>query len=65
LEHAVESDELTKKHVKNRGYNKYLKVKGKATIEIDYKKFKEDAKWIGLKGYILTLIKKTELTNES
>ena len=65
MEHDVESGELTKKHVNNRGYNKYLKVNYTATIEIDYKKFKEDAKRVGLKGYILTLIKKTELTNES
>ena len=65
MEHAVESGELTKKHVKNRGYNKYLKVNYTATIEVDYKKFKEDAKWDGLKGYITNRgLPKEEVINQ-
>ena len=35
LEKAVASGKLGKKHINNRGHNKYLKVKGKATIAIE------------------------------
>lgn len=52
LEASLKSGRLTKKHINNRGYNKYLKLKGKVDIEIDYEKYKEDGKWDGLKGYI-------------
>jgi len=30
----------------------YLKLEGEVTVDIDYDKFKEDAVWDGLKGYI-------------
>jgi len=52
LETSLKSGKLTKKHINNRGYNKYLKLKGKIKIEIDYGKFRKDGKWDGLKGYI-------------
>lgn len=52
LEEKVKSKNLTKKNLNNRGYNKYLVLKGKATIEIDYEKFKMDEKWDGLKSYM-------------
>lgn len=52
LEKTVATKKLSKKHIVNRGYNKYLKIVGEATIGIDYDKFNEDAKWDGLKGYI-------------
>jgi len=35
----------------SRGYNKYLKLKGDVSIEINYEKFEQDKKWNGLKGY--------------
>lgn len=60
LEKAVQSGKLTKKHINNRGYNKYLKLKGDVSITIDYEKYKVDAKWDGLKGYITN----TSITKE-
>ncbi|MFN2440705.1 MAG: IS1634 family transposase, partial [Chitinophagaceae bacterium] len=51
LAKKIKSGKLTKQHINNKGYNKYLKIKGEATISIDKEKFKEDKKWDGLKGY--------------
>lgn len=51
LEKAIQKGRLTKEHINNRGYNKYLKLKGEVLISIDREKIKEDAKWDGLKGY--------------
>ena len=52
LEKSIRSKKLTKAQINNRGYNKYLKIEGDVKIEIDYKKFNENKKWNGLKGYI-------------
>jgi len=52
LEKALQKGKLTKQHINNKGYNKYLKLTGDVLIEIDYEKFKTDKKWDGLKGYI-------------
>jgi len=52
LERLLASGKLSKKHINNRGYNKYLKLEGKITITIDYDKYRKDASWDGLKGYI-------------
>jgi len=52
LEKLLEKQRLTKKHINNRGYNKYLKIEGNVKITIDYEKFKADGCWDGLKGYI-------------
>jgi transposase len=52
LEKKVKSGKLTKEHINNRGYNKYLMIKGEANISIDYEKYQSDAKWDGLKGFI-------------
>ncbi|MDI6766221.1 MAG: transposase [Bacteroidota bacterium] len=52
LEKALASRKLTKKHINNKGYNKYLKLDGEIRISIDYDKFQEDGKWDGLKGYL-------------
>ncbi len=51
LEKAIHSGKLGKKHINNRGYNKYLQIEGDVNIKINYDKFEEDAKWDGLKGY--------------
>lgn len=51
LEKKVKSGKLTKSNINNRGYNKYLKLIGKVTVEIDYDKFDMDQQWDGLKGY--------------
>jgi len=50
LEKRIKSGKLTKSNINNRGYNKYLKLQGNVSIEIDYDKFKQDKIWDGLKG---------------
>lgn len=52
LEKKVNSGKLSKQHINNRGYNKYLKLTGDVAITIDYEKFEADQAWDGLKGYI-------------
>lgn len=51
LEKKVATGKLTKESINNRGYNKYLKLHGQTTVQIDYEKYKADTKWDGLKGY--------------
>jgi len=51
LEKAIQSGKLGKKHINNRGYNKYLQIEGDVNIKVNYNKFEDDAKWDGLKGY--------------
>jgi len=52
LKKKIISGTLTKQHINNRGYNKYLNLEGKVQISINEEKYKDDAKWDGLKGYI-------------
>jgi len=52
LEKKVKGGKLTKENINNRGYNKYLKLQGETTIDIDYGKFEQDKAWDGLKGYL-------------
>lgn len=52
LRRKVRSGRLTKESINNRGYNKFLALKGEIEVEIDEKKVKEDQEWDGLKGYI-------------
>lgn len=52
LERKLKSGKLTKSHIGNKGYNKYLKLTGEINLEIDYEKFRQDARWDGLKGYL-------------
>ncbi len=52
LEKRIKSGKLTKANINNKGYNKYLKLSGQVSIEIDYEKFNRDNVWDGLKGYI-------------
>jgi transposase len=52
LRKLLNSGKLTKKHINNKGYNKYLKLEGEISIAIDEGKFKDDSKWDGLKGYL-------------
>ncbi|MBN2173810.1 MAG: IS1634 family transposase [Bacteroidales bacterium] len=52
LEKKIASGKLSKKHINNRGYNKYLKLTGDINIAIDYEKFRADGLWDGLKGYV-------------
>lgn len=52
LQEKVASGKVNKKHINNRGYNKYLRLHGEATISIDMDAFDKDAAWDGLKGYV-------------
>jgi len=62
LEKKVRSGKLSKQHINNRGYNKYLKLTGKVEISIDYEKFNTDGVWDGLKGYVTnTTLTKTKI----
>jgi transposase len=51
LEKKVQSGRLTKRHISNKGYNKYLKIAGQASISVDKEKFEDDKKWDCLKGH--------------
>lgn len=51
LRNKIKSGQLSKSNINNRGYNKFLKIKGAATVELDLSKQAEDVKWDGLKGY--------------
>lgn len=65
LEKALNGGKLTKRHINNKGYNKYLKLTGEVSISIDYEKYKDDAKWDGLKGYLTnTSLAKEEVINQ-
>ncbi len=52
LKKKVASGTLTKTHITNRGYNKFLSLSGNVTVVIDEIKITLDAKWDGLKGYV-------------
>ena len=67
LEKKVRSGNLTKDHINNRGYNKYLRLTGKVDISIDYQKYEADNVWDGLKGYVTNtnLPRKTIIGNYS
>ena len=52
LKKQLKYGKLTKSHINNRGYNKYLKMDGDIKISIDKEKFEKDARWDGLKGYL-------------
>jgi len=52
LEKRVGCGKLSKEHINNRGYNKYLKLSGEVNVSIDYEKYKADGVWDGLKGYV-------------
>ena len=52
LEKEYKSGSITKDKINKRGYNKFLKLADNISVEIDYTKIAEDAKWDGLKGYV-------------
>ncbi len=65
LEKQIKAGKLTKSNINNRGYNKYLKLTGEVSIEIDYQKYADDEVWDGLKGYITNTKLKDELVIEN
>jgi len=52
LEKSIGAGRLTKANINNRGYNKYLRMEGKVEVSIDFEKYKADAVWDGVKGYV-------------
>lgn len=65
LEKALNNGRLNKKHINNKGYNKYLKLQGEVSISIDYDKYNDDAKWDGLKGCLTnTSLAKQEVIDQ-
>lgn len=62
LEKKFKKGMLTEQNVNNRGYNKFLSIKGDACVKIDCDKIDEDQKLDGLKGYI-TNIEEKEFEN--
>lgn len=65
LEQSLKSGRLTKRHINNRGYNKFLKLKGKIDVSIDYEKFNKEGKWDGIKGYLTnTTLSPTEVIEQ-
>jgi transposase len=52
LEKRVATGKLSKEHINNRGYNKYLVLSGEIDVRIDYDKYNADKAWDGLKGYM-------------
>lgn len=65
IEKSLKSGKLSKSHINNRGYNKYLTMTGDLTLAIDYEKYKQDGKWDGLKGYVTnTKLSKDEVIEQ-
>lgn len=52
LKERIRSGKLTKEQINNRGYNKFLTLKGVVEVAIDEAKVAADEAWDGLKGYI-------------
>lgn len=52
LRQRMATGQLTKQHINNRGYNKFLSMDGKVKVAIDEKRIEADKAWDGLKGYI-------------
>lgn len=52
LRKRIRTGRLTKDSINNRGYNKFLRLKGNVEVEINEEKVKQDTLWDGLKGYI-------------
>lgn len=52
LRTAIQSGRLTKKHLNNRGYNRFLAMIGAVSVSINDERVIADARWDGLKGYV-------------
>jgi transposase len=61
LEKSILQGKLTKKHIMNRGYNKFLKLTGQTKVQIDKEKLRLEEQWDGLKGYLTN----TQLSKEA
>ncbi len=52
LEKAYRKGTLSKENINKRGYNKFLTMEGTVSVQIDYERVCDDARWDGLKGYL-------------
>jgi transposase len=52
LGQRIGTGRMTKEHLNNRGYNKFLKLTGEVRVEIDQGKVEQAGLWDGLKGYL-------------
>jgi len=52
LKARVQNGKLTKEHINNRGYNKFLTLTGNIEVAVDENKITQDELWDGLKGYV-------------
>jgi transposase len=60
LEKQIQLGKLTKSHINNKGYNKFLKLEGEIKVSLNKSKLRTEAAWDGLKGYLTN----TTLTSE-
>lgn len=52
LRTAIASGRLTKEHLNNRGYNRFLAMTGEVAISVNEQSVADDTRWDGLKGYV-------------
>lgn len=52
LESKIKTGKLTKNSINNRGYNKFLMLKGELSVSLDSDAVRKDCAWDGLKGYL-------------
>jgi len=52
LRKRIGSGRLSKEHLNNRGYNRFLKLTGEVKVELDEAKVAQAARWDGLKAYL-------------
>lgn len=52
LKQSLKSGKLTKNSINNRGYNKFLTLKGETLVSLNLDAIKQDSAWDGLKGYL-------------
>jgi len=52
LRKQIGAGRMTKEHLNNRGYNKFLKLTGEVQVEIDEQMVRQASRWDGLKGYL-------------
>ena len=52
LQSKIKTGRLTKNSINNRGYNKFLTLKGETLVSLDSNAIEKDRAWDGLKGYL-------------
>jgi transposase len=65
LKQRMRLGKLTKEHLNNRGYNKFLVLEGTVAVSLDNNKIAADAQWDGLKGYVTNTDLQPEMVVEN